>query len=73
MTDAIIHLAGDSGFKVSEGDEEKLERINVELTETLARSAAKAGVKRFIFLSSAKVNGDSSSTPFTEADPFTSK
>ena len=69
MTDAIIHLAGDSGFKVSEGDDEKLERINVELTETLARSAAKAGVKRFIFLSSAKVNGDSSSAPFTEAAP----
>ena len=36
-------------------------RINTQGTETLARIAANTGVKRLIFLSSVKVNGDSSS------------
>lgn len=34
-------------------------RVNVEGTLNLARQAAKAGVKRFVFLSSIKVNGES--------------
>lgn len=34
-------------------------RINVGATEELARQAASAGVRRFVFLSSAKVNGES--------------
>lgn len=68
MIDVIIHLAGDNGYKTGEGDKRDLEAINAELTETLARSAAQAGAKQFIFLSSAKVNGDCSSAPFTEAD-----
>lgn len=34
-------------------------RVNVEGTENLARQAAKAGVRRFIYLSSIKVNGES--------------
>jgi nucleoside-diphosphate-sugar epimerase len=42
-------------------------KVNVAGTENLARQAAKAGVKRFVFLSSIKVNGE-----FTEAgQPFT--
>ena len=42
-------------------------RVNVEATANLARQAATAGVKRFVFLSSVKVNGE-----FTEAgQPFT--
>ena len=36
-------------------------QINTQGTDTLARSAAKAGIRRFIFLSSIKVNGESSS------------
>ena len=44
--------------------------VNVEGTLNLARQAAAAGVKRFLFMSSVKVNGES--TPpgraFTEAD-----
>jgi nucleoside-diphosphate-sugar epimerase len=44
-------------------------RINVAATERLARAAAELGVWRFVFLSSAKVHGDSSgSRPFTEED-----
>jgi nucleoside-diphosphate-sugar epimerase len=42
-------------------------KVNVAGTANLARQAAKAGVKRFVFLSSIKVNGE-----FTEAgQPFT--
>jgi len=42
-------------------------RVNVEGTADLARKAAAAGVRRFAFLSSIKVNGE-----FTEAwEPFT--
>lgn len=42
-------------------------RVNVEGTAALARQAAAAGVRRFVFLSSVKVNGE-----FTEAgQPFT--
>ena len=51
------------------GDESAYRNVNVEATEHLARSAAAAGVKRFVFLSSIKVNGESTfGTPFTAAD-----
>lgn len=45
--------------------------INVENTLNLARQAAVAGLKRFVFISSVKVNGESTSPcqSFTEADP----
>ncbi|EGQ8189891.1 UDP-glucose 4-epimerase family protein [Vibrio cholerae] len=49
--------------------------VNTEATLTLARSAAESGVKRFIFISSIKVNGESTSgrMPFTSSDqPCTS-
>ena len=44
--------------------------VNVEGTLSLARQAAKAGVKRFVFLSSIKVNGEETkpSQPYTEQD-----
>ena len=43
--------------------------INSGGTEGLARAAAAAGVKRFIFLSTAKVHGENSvTTPFRESD-----
>lgn len=45
-------------------------RINVEGTLALARRAAAVGVKRFVFLSSIKVNGEATPAdrPFTEDD-----
>jgi nucleoside-diphosphate-sugar epimerase len=44
--------------------------VNVEGTLNLAHQAAAAGVKRFVFISSVKVNGESTSPgqAFTEAD-----
>lgn len=45
-------------------------RVNVEGTKNLAKQAAAAGVKRFIFLSSIKVNGEATKVgnPFTAED-----
>lgn len=45
-------------------------KVNVDGTLNLARQAAKVGVKKFIFLSSIKVNGESTQqgVPFTESD-----
>jgi nucleoside-diphosphate-sugar epimerase len=43
-------------------------RVNVEGTRTLARAAVTAGVARLVFLSSIKVNGESTRLPFTEDD-----
>ena len=44
--------------------------VNVEGTLSLARQAANAGVKRFVFLSSIKVNGEETKPgrPYTEQD-----
>ena len=45
-------------------------RSNVEATALLARQAANAGVRRFVYISSVKVNGESTKAgcPFTEQD-----
>jgi UDP-glucose 4-epimerase len=56
----------------------KFRQVNVEGTINLARQAADAGVKRFIFISSVKVNGEETppGSPFTEdqepapSDPY---
>lgn len=44
--------------------------MNVEGTVNLARQAAQAGVKRFVFISSIKVNGEKTEPghPFTAGD-----
>lgn len=45
-------------------------KVNVDATLFIAQQAAKAGVKRFIFISSIKVNGEHTEIgrPFTEVD-----
>ena len=45
--------------------------VNTQGTETLARAAARSGVKRLIFLSSIKVNGESTllDAPFDQTSP----
>lgn len=43
-------------------------RVNVAGTLALARQAAEAGVKRFVFISTIGVNGNISERPFTEED-----
>ncbi len=58
--DVIIHLAGRADSMARESDDALLmyRRINTKGTERLAQTAAAAGVKRFIYLSSIKVNGE---------------
>ncbi|MGE8066792.1 UDP-glucose 4-epimerase family protein [Pseudomonas sp. NPDC089569] len=70
--DTIVHAA--ARVHVMEGsgsdDLEAFRRANVEGTLRLARSAVQAGVRRFIFISSIKVNGEHTSPgkPFTSSD-----
>lgn len=68
--DIIIHLAARTHV-VNEKDADALHlyrQINVEGTKKLALEAAKAGIKRFVYLSSVKVNGEGKDNPYTEAD-----
>lgn len=68
--DTVIHLAAHTGElgKQSSEDKNKLRIINVEITEKLARLAAASGVRRFIFLSSIKVNGEGGALHYSEQD-----
>jgi nucleoside-diphosphate-sugar epimerase len=43
-------------------------RVNVEGALQLAQQAARAGIRRLLFLSSVKVNGEATVAPFTEND-----
>lgn len=68
----VIHLAAktyDSG-RTSLAGKEKIKKINIDGTLNLARQAAEHGVRRFIFVSTVKVNGEQTLPhhPFTEVD-----
>lgn len=70
--DAIIHLAA-RVHVMKDTDADPLAeflKINLYGTENLARQAACAGVKRLVYVSSIKVNGEATSAiqPFTELD-----
>ena len=58
--DAVIHLAARVHIMNDDSTDPLAEfrKINTEGTLHLARQAAAAGVKRFIYLSSIKVNGE---------------
>jgi nucleoside-diphosphate-sugar epimerase len=58
--DVVIHLAARVHVMddVSIDPLAEFRKVNVQGTENLARQAAKAGVKRFVFVSSIKVNGE---------------
>jgi nucleoside-diphosphate-sugar epimerase len=70
--DAVIHLAGRAhvmretvGIPLDE-----FRKVNVGGTENLASLAAQQGVKRFIYMSSIKVNGEATNGhPFRADDP----
>jgi nucleoside-diphosphate-sugar epimerase len=57
---AIVHLAGKAHVVESPTPEVRAEyqNVNVEGTRILAAAAARAGVRRFIYISSSKVHGD---------------
>ncbi len=68
--DVIIHLAARVHIlnDRSQNPLNEFRKINVEGTKRLASLAAETGVKRFIFISSVKVNGEGSLRPYRETD-----
>lgn len=68
---AVVHLAARVHIMSdrSANPLEEFRRVNVRWAGRLARLAALQGVRRFIFLSSVKVNGERTTSPFTEQDP----
>jgi nucleoside-diphosphate-sugar epimerase len=71
--DAVVHLAARVHVmrETSRDPLEQFRRVNVQGTLNLARQASKAGVRRLIYLSSIKVNGEQTRTgqPFRSQDP----
>jgi nucleoside-diphosphate-sugar epimerase len=69
--DVVIHLAA-RVHVMSDQEQDPLRayrEVNVEATLNLAKQAVQQGVKRFIFISSVKVNGESTTgRPFSSAD-----
>ena len=68
--DVVVHTAGLVHMIQATAKDALAEfrRVNVEETVNLARQAATAGVNRFVFISSVKVNGES--TPLGQAFAF---
>ncbi len=70
--DAVIHLAARVHVMKDQTDDPLAEFLKVNLygTSNLAQQAASAGVKRFVHVSSVKVNGEQTTVnrPFTESD-----
>jgi len=61
---ARVHVINDIAADVSDA----YGSVNVAGTERLARMAAASGIRRFIYLSTVKVNGEGRSSPYTEKD-----
>lgn len=69
--DVVVHLAARVHVMRDEVENPLLEfrRVNVDGTENLARQAVQAGVKRLVYVSSIKVNGEQTTTaPYSELD-----
>ena len=68
--DTVVHLAARVHIMDDTCSDPIAEyrKINVEGTKCLAVAAANAGVKRFIFISSIKVNGEGRASAYTEDD-----
>jgi nucleoside-diphosphate-sugar epimerase len=69
--ETVIHLAGLAHIMKASSKHslEAYREVNVQGTQSLAKMASSAGVKRFVFLSTVKVNGERSpSRPFDETD-----
>jgi UDP-glucose 4-epimerase len=71
--DAVVHLAARVHHPNEEHEVELYAAVNIEGTLHLARSAANAGVRQFIFVSTILVNGRSTDGrgPFSETDILT--
>jgi len=56
--DVVVHLAGIAHQIHAQNAEAIYQAMNFQATERLARTAMQAGVRRFVFMSSIKVNGE---------------
>jgi len=67
---AVVHLAARVHVMrdVAADPLAQYRAVNVDGTLNLARQAAAAGVRRFVFISSIKVNGEERAAAYTEAD-----
>ncbi|MDP8568096.1 NAD-dependent epimerase/dehydratase family protein [Methylophilus aquaticus] len=68
--DCMIHLAGRAHVmhETEENIYQAYAAVNIDYTLKVAELARRLKIKRFVFLSSIKVNGEASSKPFTETD-----
>jgi len=68
--DAVVHLAARVHVMNDTASDplSAFRQVNVEGTERLALMAATTGIKRFVYISSIKVNGEGREEPFTEHD-----
>ena len=68
--DAIVHLAARVHVMDDKSSDPLAEfrEVNTEGTLNLARQAAQAGAKRFVFVSTIKVNGEGREEPYRETD-----
>jgi nucleoside-diphosphate-sugar epimerase len=66
--DMVIHLAARVHMMTdySANPLADFRKVNVDGTKCLAEAAARAGVKRFVYVSSVKVNGEQTTSPYTE-------
>ena len=68
--DAVIHLAARVHVMTDHSANPLTEfrKVNVDGTKCLAEAAVSSGVKRFVYVSSIKVNGEQTALPYTELD-----
>lgn len=66
--DIVFHVA--ARFQEVEDDESGYDRVNNRGSLKLARTAARAGVHRFVHCSTVGVHGDVKEVPATESTPF---
>ena len=68
--ESVIHLAGRVHVTDDSSSDpiSKYRTVNTAGTGKLARSAASSGVRRFVFMSTVKVNGEGRAEPYTEED-----
>lgn len=68
--DAVVHLAARVHIMHDAVADPLLEfrKVNVEATKKLAQDCVEAGVSKFIYLSSIKVNGEGKDEPYSEAN-----
>lgn len=69
--DTIVHLAARVHIMSDSAADPLTEfrKVNTDGSSQLAREAAKAGVKRLVFVSSIKVNGEENFQPYTSNSP----